>query len=54
MLRDYQLFVFQHLICAKQKIKDKMWEIKIVNTGNIGVILLTINSLTKLYIVIIV
>lgn len=54
MLRDYQLFVFQHLICVKQKNKDKMWEIKIVNTGNIGVILLTINSLTKLYIVIIV
>lgn len=31
-----------------------MWEIKIVNTGNIGVRLLTINSLTELYIVIIV
>lgn len=31
-----------------------MWEIKIVNTGNIRVILLTINSLTKLYIVVIV
>lgn len=29
-----------------------MWEIKIVNTGYIGVILLTINSLTELYIVI--
>lgn len=29
-----------------------MWEIKIVNTGNIGVVLLTINSLTELYIVI--